>query len=404
MWHTGTITRQIPELARAAGPARFEINPADAHRLGVAEGDPVEVRSRFGAGPGLGRPQRRAPPGRPVRRLLRPGPADQPRGGRPLRPDVQRARVQGDGRGRPQGDGLTAGRIRPLDNLELVTIVKVLGSLACAVGLLACIRLLRFRPADFASNRAVHLGFVTLSTVAFYKLIAFAAFFAVPAAGLTLANYHLMEGTHETMSCMQCHVMWPMGNDLRDPDSQNLAARHARNKWIPERQCFQCHVNYALAGSLESKMDGYRHLSRYTSKTYPEPIQYPGPLQQPQLPALPRRDQELRGGQVAPDRPGAPGRQLGELPELPRPGPSQPGAADPRPPRLREVDGGDPQMNLKWEAWGGIIAFAITLWFVIDPSPYPMVLFAFFAQPLFLVVGVFYLAKVIRDLRNQRIL
>jgi hypothetical protein len=61
-------------------------------------------------------------------------------------------------------------------------------------------------------------------------------------------------------------------------------------------------------------------------------------------------------------------------------------------------------MNLKWEARGGIIAFVITLWFVIDPSPYPMVLFAFFAQPLFLVVGLFYLAKVIRDLRNQRIL
>lgn len=163
-----------------------------------------------------------------------------------------------------------------LGNLELVTIVKVLGSMACALGLLACFRLLRFRPADFAANRAVHLGFVTLSTVAFYKLIAFAAFLAVPAAGVTLANYHLMEGTHETMSCMQCHVMWPMGNDLHDPNSQNLAARHTRNKWIPERQCFQCHVDYALAGSIESKMDGYRHLSRYTSRTYSEPIKYRG--------------------------------------------------------------------------------------------------------------------------------
>src|SRR5205823_4837778 len=33
---------------RAAGPARFEINPADAHRLGVVDGDKVEVRSKFG--------------------------------------------------------------------------------------------------------------------------------------------------------------------------------------------------------------------------------------------------------------------------------------------------------------------------------------------------------------------
>jgi nitrate reductase NapA len=48
MWHTGTITRQVRELARAAGPARFEINPADAHRLGVEDGDRVAVRSKFG--------------------------------------------------------------------------------------------------------------------------------------------------------------------------------------------------------------------------------------------------------------------------------------------------------------------------------------------------------------------
>jgi hypothetical protein len=61
-------------------------------------------------------------------------------------------------------------------------------------------------------------------------------------------------------------------------------------------------------------------------------------------------------------------------------------------------------MSLKWEAWCGIIAFSITLWFVLDPSPYPMVLFAFFAQPLFLIVGLFYLAKVIKDLRSQRVL
>lgn len=40
----------------------------------------------------------------------------------------------------------------------------------------------------------------------------------------------------------------------------------------------------------------------------------------------------------------------------------------------------------------------------VDPSPYPMVIFAFFAQPLFPVVGVFYLGKVVRELRNQRIL
>ena len=61
-------------------------------------------------------------------------------------------------------------------------------------------------------------------------------------------------------------------------------------------------------------------------------------------------------------------------------------------------------LNLKWEAWGAILAFAITLWFTLDPAPYPMVLFAFFAQPLFVIVAISYLVKVVRDLRSRGVL
>lgn len=48
-WHTGTMTERIAELRDAAGPATFEINEQDAWNLGLAEGDAVEIRSRFGA-------------------------------------------------------------------------------------------------------------------------------------------------------------------------------------------------------------------------------------------------------------------------------------------------------------------------------------------------------------------
>ncbi|MCA8910817.1 MAG: molybdopterin-dependent oxidoreductase [Planctomycetes bacterium] len=47
-WHSGTMTYRIDELKQAAGPARFHLNPADALRLRIAEGDEVEVRSKFG--------------------------------------------------------------------------------------------------------------------------------------------------------------------------------------------------------------------------------------------------------------------------------------------------------------------------------------------------------------------
>ncbi len=48
-WHTGTMTERIAELAEASGPARIELHPSDAFRLGILDGDLVDVRSRHGA-------------------------------------------------------------------------------------------------------------------------------------------------------------------------------------------------------------------------------------------------------------------------------------------------------------------------------------------------------------------
>ncbi len=48
-WHTGTLTMKLPPLATATRPAHVEIHPLDAKRLGVTEGDRVEIRSRYGA-------------------------------------------------------------------------------------------------------------------------------------------------------------------------------------------------------------------------------------------------------------------------------------------------------------------------------------------------------------------
>jgi anaerobic selenocysteine-containing dehydrogenase len=47
-WHTRTKTGRVPELAAAAPEAFVEIERGDAERLGVDEGDLVEVRSRRG--------------------------------------------------------------------------------------------------------------------------------------------------------------------------------------------------------------------------------------------------------------------------------------------------------------------------------------------------------------------
>ena len=48
-WHTGTMTRRVPELDRALPEALLNMNPEDCARLGIADGDMVRVTSRHGS-------------------------------------------------------------------------------------------------------------------------------------------------------------------------------------------------------------------------------------------------------------------------------------------------------------------------------------------------------------------
>lgn len=61
-------------------------------------------------------------------------------------------------------------------------------------------------------------------------------------------------------------------------------------------------------------------------------------------------------------------------------------------------------MKLSLPAYLAIVAFLITTTFVLYPTPYLMLAFAFFAQPLFLMVIVLYLRRVFRELREKEVL
>ena len=58
-------------------------------------------------------------------------------------------------------------------------------------------------------------------------------------------------------------------------------------------------------------------------------------------------------------------------------------------------------IDLRWESWAAILAFAISLIYIWVPGPYPMGAFTFIAQPLFLLALVSYGIKVFRDLRSR---
>jgi hypothetical protein len=60
-------------------------------------------------------------------------------------------------------------------------------------------------------------------------------------------------------------------------------------------------------------------------------------------------------------------------------------------------------IDLRWESWAAILAFAISLVYIWVPGPYPMGAFTFIAQPLFLLALVSYGIKVFRDLRSREV-
>lgn len=163
-----------------------------------------------------------------------------------------------------------------MHQLETYTVVSVLAILVSLAGIIACVVVSRTRFTRLSRSESVSLGVTRVPADAFYKLLALAALAVLPALAMFLSNYHTFEGTHKVDACARCHVMVPMVTDMRDAASLTLAARHARNRWIPENQCFACHSDYGLAGDLEAKMTGYRHLARYTTRTYHEPIVHRG--------------------------------------------------------------------------------------------------------------------------------
>ena len=118
-------------------------------------------------------------------------------------------------------------------NFTYLQVVMVLGTLVCVLGVILCFRTARTRFDDGgAARKDVNMGIARVPALAFARLVAVMAFIVLPATAVFLANYHTFEGVHEVRGCASCHVMLPMVNDMRDPGSETLAARHYKNKWI----------------------------------------------------------------------------------------------------------------------------------------------------------------------------
>lgn len=88
---------------------------------------------------------------------------------------------------------------------------------------------------------------------------------------------HGLESSATVSACGSCHVMTPFVRDLRDPKSDTLAAVHFKNRFILRNQCYECHSDYGLAGTISAKLSGVGHVLRYTTGRYTLPIKIAKP-------------------------------------------------------------------------------------------------------------------------------
>jgi len=113
-------------------------------------------------------------------------------------------------------------------------------------------------------------------TRATYHWLLLIGLFVLPVTATLSTTATVFEGTKSVQACASCHVMHPFVNDLKNPSSPTLAARHYRNNWIARDQCYACHVTYGATGTLAGKRDGFRHWVLFITNTYSDPIKYAG--------------------------------------------------------------------------------------------------------------------------------
>ncbi len=87
-----------------------------------------------------------------------------------------------------------------------------------------------------------------------------------------------LEASSTVQGCGACHTMTPFVKDLQNVKSTTLAATHFKNNYIQEDQCFTCHSNYGLGGTMAAKFQGLGHVWRYTTGSYTVPIKIAQPF------------------------------------------------------------------------------------------------------------------------------
>jgi nitrate/TMAO reductase-like tetraheme cytochrome c subunit len=98
-----------------------------------------------------------------------------------------------------------------------------------------------------------------------------------PAPVMFLSTAVGLEQSKNVQFCMSCHVMKPFTDDLMNPASKTLAAIHYKNRYIQREQCYRCHTDYGILGTMDAKMQGLGHIWKAGTGSYTLPIKMTKP-------------------------------------------------------------------------------------------------------------------------------
>ena len=87
-----------------------------------------------------------------------------------------------------------------------------------------------------------------------------------PIGAAFAGNVHGFEETKERRFCGSCHTMVLHAADSDDRTSRTLASEHARNGMFGSENCYTCHADYGMFGTVVTKAGGLRHVWLYLTE------------------------------------------------------------------------------------------------------------------------------------------
>ncbi len=88
----------------------------------------------------------------------------------------------------------------------------------------------------------------------------------LPIGAALSGNVQGYEATKQRSFCASCHVMKPWTSDSDNTLSASLSSRHGRNKLFGKENCYTCHEDYGMFGTVMTKIGGLNHVWKYETE------------------------------------------------------------------------------------------------------------------------------------------